>query len=117
MRFQVDKASKDFVLHKIDKMIYSFKMLNKCRRSTFNRSTKTFYSWAPKGSNNPLKNLNFTESISIISSISTKGLIFNKYIWGTIKGSDFADYLKEMINKIWDESSLQNEEVGILMDN
>ena len=85
--------------------------------STFSRNTRIFYSWTQKGDHHPLRNLNFINSVSTISAISTTGKVFNKLLISTLKAPDFIDFLRCMLNEIWKESSLSNNEIGVILDN
>ena len=102
---------------KISKWFGHLKYLVNIDESTFNRTTRIFYSWAQKGDHHPLRNLHFINSVSTISAISSTGKVFNKLLTSTLKAPDFVNFLSNMLSEIRSESSLRNNEIGIILDN
>ena len=118
-------ATLDFELNIHRKILFCFKFA-KCidhldwivniDESLFSKNTRILYSWSTKGEKQPIKNINFANSVSIISAITSRGSSFNALKKGTWKSSDFKEFVKDIINKLnlWGYAS---NKIGIILDN
>ena len=118
-------ATLDFELNIHRKILFCFKFA-KCinhldwivniDESLFSKNTRILYSWSTKGEKQPIKNINFANSVSIISAITSRGSSFNALKKGTWKSNDFKEFVKDIINKLnlWGYAS---NKIGIILDN
>ena len=84
--------------------------------SLFSKNTRILYSWSTKGEKQPIKSINFANSVSIISAITSRGSSFNALKKGTWKSSYFKEFVKDIINKLnlWGYAS---NKIRIILDN
>ena len=75
------------------------------------------YSWGNKGTKQPFKNILFTRSISIMSTISTTGKVFNVIKEGTIRSNDFIEYIRQMVKYMKSNMNIENREIELILDN
>ena len=115
--FEILKYQKFLFWVKFSKWLSHLKWILNVDESTFSRNTKVLYSWGIKGVKHPLKNIEFSGSLSIISAISTAGKTYNLIKEGTIKAHDFIEYMKQLVNTIKESWDIKNEEIGLILDN
>ena len=70
-----------------------------------------------RGVKQPFKNIQFSGSLSIMSTISIAGLSYNFIKEGTIKAHDFVEYINQMIEIMKSSWDIKNEEIGLILDN
>ena len=70
-----------------------------------------------RGVKQPFKNIQFSGSLSIMSTISITGLSYNFIKEETIKAQDFVDYINQMIEIMKSSWDIKNEEIGPMLDN
>ena len=102
---------------KFSKWLSHLKLVLNTDESVISRNTKINYSWGVKGIKKPLNNIKFSSSLSIISTISTTGKWYNYIKVGTIKASDFIEYIGKMVETMKGTSQIENNQIGIILDN
>ena len=66
--------------------------------SIFSRLTMAARSWSQKGKETKLSNICFSNSISLITGITTFGNVFATSINGPVTSNSFVEYLKNFDN-------------------
>ena len=95
---------------KISKIINDYDALINVDESTFSRLTKTTRSWSEIGKETKLANIWFSNSMSLITGITTFGDVFSVGINGSITSQIFIEYLNNL------DSFLQRK-VGVFLSN
>ena len=66
--------------------------------SAISNSTKTNYSWGPKGISQSISSINIRGSISIVTAILSCGLTITGIRKGTVRSSTFIEYIKHLLS-------------------
>ena len=92
-------------------------MLISIDESSFSRTTKLTNSWLMKGVSQELQNICFEGSTSLITSISSTGIVFASKTSGPVDGLMFVEYLKRLKTVLKEDFEIDIENCLIIMDN
>ena len=95
---------------KISKIINDYEALINVDDSTFSRLTKTIRSWSEIGKETKLANIWFSNSMLLITGITTFGDVFFVGINGSITSQIFIEYLNNL-------DSFPQRKVGVFLSN
>ena len=70
-----------------------------------------------RGVKQPFKNIQFSGSLSMMSTISIAGLSYNFIKEGIIKAHDFVEYINKIIEIMKSSWDIKNEEIGLILYN
>ena len=99
------------------KQLPNIKLMWNIDKSTINRDTLNHYSWLRRGESWRLNNIIFKKSINTISLIANNGLLINLFKYQATNGNHLVWFIKHSIKYIIDRSSLESDQIGIVLDN
>ena len=117
LNFSKQQAMKWFSAVKIIPYISKFQMLISINESSFSRTTKLTNSWLMKGVSQELLNICFEGSTSLITSISSTGIVFAFKTSGAVDGLMFVEYLKRLKQVLKEDFEINIENCLIIIDN
>ena len=83
----------------------------------FSNFTKNNYSWATKGRSALWQNILFTESISMIAAITSRGELNYSTLVQNNNSINYISYLTKLINWFTKDLKFKNSQIVLLMDN
>ena len=101
---------------KFSKCLHHLKWILNVDESLFSRDTKILYSQFRKGSKQPIKNIFIKSSVTIMSAISSFGKTYNVLKTDSYKGSDFIQFMKDVIQDL-NEIGYESNKIGVILDN
>ena len=102
---------------KASRILHSYDALINIDETIFSRSTKTTRSWSLKGKEANLMNLWFSNSTSLITSITTLGDVFAANICGSITSERFVEYLEQLSNFLLAKTGVLLKNWLVIVDN
>ena len=80
-------------------------------------STKCHYSWLSREKSCSIRNTTFSNSLNIISAITTKGDSINLLKYQTTKLKNIVDFIRVLLEFIKLKYEVEIDKVGIILDN
>ena len=111
------QAMKRLFAVKVISYLSKFEMLISVDESSFSRATKLSNLWLMKGFDQELQNIWFDGSTSLITSITSTGIVFGINTSGSVDGSIFAEYLRRLKQMLKDDLDVSIENCLLFMDN
>ena len=93
------------------------KLIINMGEATLGRSWKTDYTWIEKGKSGWIKNIRFTDNVSLISTFASNGWSFTAVYSKTINGDIVLSYLKSLIEFIEKWTTFELWECLLILDN
>ena len=108
---------KQYFAVKISQSILSYEVLINIDETTFSRDTKITHSWLPKGRDSELMNILYSNSTSLITSITSLGEVFAISTVGAVNSSMFIEFLSKLKLFVERKGSTYIENCLIILDN
>ena len=102
---------------KLVKAMNDFSILINIDDTLFSRTTRPSYSWLERGKEWSIGNIWCTNSTSLITEITSTGLVYASSISDSIKGSIIVDYFQGLKEFIQDKLKIEIRKWLILFDN